>query len=120
MEQTISSDYSHRLEEIFNSSKAGIQAEEVNWFKRFFLTKANKITPTSQENPYTLFYEVDDDFWFWLNTEGYRQNEKLREILPALPAEEIQTWVCGMSGDAALEQSFNFYKKVKQYYQANV
>ncbi len=50
-----------------------------------------------------LFGDVSDDFWFWLFTQGYRDNEQqLCQILPSMPAEDIQTRFTGSAGDTTL------------------
>ncbi len=62
-----------------------------------------------------LFGDVSDDFWFWLFTQGYRDNEeRLREILPSMPAEDIQTRFTGSAGDATLREGFSMYQLVKK------
>jgi SAM-dependent methyltransferase len=57
-----------------------------------------------------LFGNVSDDFWLWLNTEGYRQNEKLHGILPALPPEYFQMAVASLTGDETLRSAFAIYR----------
>ena len=46
--------------------------------------------PTSNATPHQMFSSVDDDFWFWALTAGRRENAFLHELLPDLPAEEMQ------------------------------
>src|SRR5437773_4722242 len=40
--------------------------------------------------PRQLFGDVDDDFWYWVHTEGYRGSAAVRELLPGLPHEQTQ------------------------------
>ncbi|MBI5885216.1 MAG: hypothetical protein HZB85_01370 [Deltaproteobacteria bacterium] len=42
-----------------------------------------------------LFHKTSDEFWFWAHTEGYRNNQWLREILPGLPDEQLQSNIRG-------------------------
>lgn len=61
-----------------------------------------------------LFGHVSDDFWFWLNTEGYRASLEVRQVLPVLPDEATQTSFVGLAGDAALAEAFAFYRLCKR------
>lgn len=69
---------------------------------------------SSTITPKELFGSVGDDYWFWLYTEGYRQNASLRQILPGLPDEAIQLRFTGASGDRTLADAFKSYKLFKQ------
>ncbi len=71
-----------------------------------------RLLPDPRSNPRALeqmLRGIDDEFWFWLNTEGYRQSERVRAVLPNLPDEELQVGTIGSSGDAALREAFAFY-----------
>ncbi len=62
-----------------------------------------------------LFGGVSDDFWFWLFTQGYRDNEdRLRKILPSLPGEHVQIRFTRSAGDTTLREAFSFYQLVKK------
>lgn len=80
------------------------------------VSQLNKILTTASKDatPRELFGEVDNNFWFWLNTEGYRQNLHLRQILPGLPDEAIQLRFTGAAGDQTLGEAFNAYKIFKK------
>jgi SAM-dependent methyltransferase len=64
-----------------------------------------------------LFGEADDDFWFWLNTEGVRESDVLRSLIPALPSEEMQIQTIGSAGDTALLEAFNAWRLFKSQFQ---
>ncbi len=70
--------------------------------------------------PNELFSGISDDFWFWLNTEGYRQNTSLRNILPAMPDEDVQLMFTGDKGDAVLKEGFSAYRLFKEFYENHV
>ncbi len=63
-----------------------------------------------------VFGGADDDFWFWINTEGARENDIVRSILPSLPSEEMQFQTIGSAGDTALFEAFNAWKLFKTQY----
>jgi SAM-dependent methyltransferase len=67
--------------------------------------------------PNVLFDGVSDDFWLWLQTEGYRRSEPVREILPSLPDEQVQLTANGISGDTALVDGFLVYRLVREVFQ---
>jgi SAM-dependent methyltransferase len=68
-------------------------------------------------SPNEIFRDIDDDFWFWANTEGVRISTALRQILPSLPSSEIQMNFTGASGDATLGEAFAAYKLFKELYE---
>lgn len=70
--------------------------------------------------PYNLFSGISDDFWFWLNTEGYRTNEPLRHMLPGMPDEDIQLNFTGNKGDPVLREGFYAYRLFKEVYEHHV
>jgi len=61
-----------------------------------------------------LFSNVSDDFWFWLFTDGYASDSRLKKILPLMPDERIQKNFTGRSGKDALSEAFSAYKLFKQ------
>ena len=60
--------------------------------------------------PHELFKAATDDFWLWLNTEGYRKNLQLQQMLPALPSDYFQLAVASLTGDETLKRAFAVYK----------
>jgi SAM-dependent methyltransferase len=76
--------------------------------------------PGAPASPQRTFRGADDDFWFWLNTEGYRQSERLRSILPSLPDDDLQVNTIGSSGDNALKEAFGAYGLFTGLFRAHV
>ena len=60
--------------------------------------------------PHELFKAATDDFWLWLNTEGYRKNLQLQQVLPGLPSDYFQLAVASLTGDETLKGAFAVYK----------
>jgi len=67
--------------------------------------------------PTDLFFGISDEFWFWLNTEGIRRNNAIRNILPGVPDENTQQIFTGDSGDKTFSDAFSYYKMFKNLYQ---
>ena len=44
---------------------------------------------SAPEPPHRLFGGLDDETWFWLNTEGYRLHPELQRILPSMPEPSL-------------------------------
>jgi SAM-dependent methyltransferase len=65
------------------------------------------------EDSLSKLRSFSDDFWFWLNTIGYRVHPLVRELLSPLPADEIQIRLTGVAGDVSLLHAFNQYKIMK-------
>ena len=78
--------------------------------------RLNKILAarTGNDTAQTLFKSEDDTFWFWVNTEGFRRSRALREVLPALPEEAVQTRFTGSAGDKTLTAGFSLYRLFKE------
>ncbi|MBN2577686.1 MAG: methyltransferase domain-containing protein [Pirellulales bacterium] len=70
--------------------------------------------------PRDLFAHVDDGFWLWANTQGYREYGELREFLPGLPDETTQANFTGLSGDATLRDGFQSYLLFKRVVEAHL
>jgi SAM-dependent methyltransferase len=64
-------------------------------------------------NPYELFHDVDDDFWFWLNTEGFDRHPELQRILPGLPSPALQQRWTGGTGMTILRSGFDIYRTLR-------
>jgi len=86
---------------------------------KYYLLKLKKVLrrAVGDVTPRMLFAYVSDDFWLWLNTEGYRQSSRLQEILPSLPEEKVQLQSNGISGDVALVDGFIIYRWVREIYE---
>lgn len=70
--------------------------------------------------PNELFSGVGDNFWFWLCTEGYQREPFVRNILPAMPDEEVQLNFTGATGDSVLREGFSAYVLFRELYQKHV
>jgi SAM-dependent methyltransferase len=70
--------------------------------------------------PNRLFGETDDNFWYLLNTEGYRRSPTLRRILPSMPDEEVQIQITGSAGDTVLGEGFTIYRLFKRLFEQYV
>lgn len=73
--------------------------------------------PLAATSPGRLFRGVDDPFWWWLNTEGYRQHPRLRTLLPGLPDESLQFNTIGSAGDTALGEAYAAFQLFAGLYQ---
>src|SRR5215813_893291 len=68
-------------------------------------------------SPVRLFATIDDDFWLWLHTEGYRRSDAIRRILPGFPAEETQYQYVGTVGDHAMKVGLASSRVFKNIYE---
>ena len=75
---------------------------------------------TDEQAPLEIFGDVSDEFWLWINTEGYRRSPALRALLPGLPQENIQRRFTNKSGDEALVEGFEIYRLVRDLYERHV
>lgn len=60
-----------------------------------------------------MFGDINDDFWYWLFTDGYDNNPIVRQVLPSMPEEQAQLNFTGRSGRLALSEAFAAYKLFK-------
>jgi len=93
---------------------AELFAETRNAVNLFRLSGLLDSTP-ADASPVRQFATIDDDFWLWLHTEGYRRSAAVRRILPGLPPEETQYQYVGTVGDATMKiglASSNVFKKL--------
>ena len=75
---------------------------------------------SSTDPPHRLCAHLDDETWFWLNTDGYRQEAEVRRVLPSLPDPDLQARVIGSSGDTALHEGFHAYRLFTELYDQHV
>ncbi len=61
-----------------------------------------------------IFSNIDDEFWFWILTEGNQIDPRIQKILPLMPEEEIQLNFTGRCGKDALTEAFSAYKFFKK------
>ena len=87
-----------------------------------YMFKLDKILQQAHTttSPKELFECVNDDFWLWINKEGYRKSSRLRKILPTMPEESIQLRFAGSTGDATLDAAFSAYTLFNQIAQKNL
>jgi SAM-dependent methyltransferase len=70
--------------------------------------------------PKALFGGISDGYWYWLNTEGYRESPSLRGILPAMPDDDVQEQFTGTKGDAVMQEGFDAYRLFRDQYESRV
>jgi SAM-dependent methyltransferase len=75
--------------------------------------------PASDARPLERFAGITDDFWFWLNTKGYRRSDALRRILPGMPDEDVQLLFTGNAGDPVLREGFEAYVLFRDAYETH-
>ena len=91
-----------------------------DWQYARMLEKTLAHTTDATQSVTDVFEQVNDDFWFWLYTEGYRRNKMVRQLLPSLPAERIQIQFTGGTGDETLHQAFSAYQLFKEIMQQSL
>lgn len=64
--------------------------------------------------PQSELKQFDDEFWFWMNTIGYRENDLIKKTLSPLPDDKIQIRLTGVAGDTSLRHAFNQYIIIKE------
>ena len=96
--------------------KATAISHDIQYSTQFARSGRSLIDAASQPGatPHTVFGAVDDEYWFWLNTAGYRKHQELQRILPSMPAEEVQRRFTSMTGDYAMREAFSMYTVCKQ------
>ncbi len=76
--------------------------------------------PSTTRSPRQLVGHASDEFWLWAFTEGYRTDERLRQILPAFPPEEVQLRFTGAAGDQTMQEAFGVYSLVRSLTQQHL
>lgn len=87
---------------------------------RFEEQLATLLAQPGELTPSQLFGDVPDDLWLWIHTEGYRRSQALRELLPALPEEQVQRHWTFRTGDDTLVEGFGIYLLVRDLYQRHI
>jgi SAM-dependent methyltransferase len=67
-----------------------------------------------ERTPYAVFRNVNDDFWFWVLTEGVFQRPSIADILPAMPPKEVQEHYTSYSGLQTLQEAYTVYRTFKE------
>lgn len=102
-------------------------------FLKTIMTKLNNITTdykysselksilrtstNSNPKPNELFGGIDNDFWLWLITTGYKNKHTPKGLLPGLPEESVQLHFTGSAGGKTLMEGFNAYVLFKGIYE---
>jgi 2-polyprenyl-3-methyl-5-hydroxy-6-metoxy-1,4-benzoquinol methylase len=71
-------------------------------------------------NPYEIFSNISDDFWFWLCTEGYKRKPALEAVLPGMPTENVQLAMTGNKGNSVMKVGFTAYTLFRDMYEREV
>jgi SAM-dependent methyltransferase len=71
-------------------------------------------------SPKDWFSGVDDDIWFWMNTQGRRRFKSIAAIVPGLPDATLQATYTGNAEDATLSEGFTVYRICKRLYESHV
>ncbi|MFC1850268.1 methyltransferase domain-containing protein [candidate division CSSED10-310 bacterium] len=82
--------------------------------KKVILNELLKAHTTATVSLKKIFGDVDDDFWFWIFTDGFSQHPLLANLLPGMPDEKIQCQFAGASGKDTLRDAFSVYKLFKR------
>jgi SAM-dependent methyltransferase len=67
-------------------------------------------------SPRTLFSNVADEVWLWVNTEGRRTKPGLGDYLPGVPDEALQSDITCSTGETGIQLAFQQYQIFKQMY----
>ena len=74
----------------------------------------------ASRKPNDLFGGISDSFWFWLHTEGCWIEPKVRNILPAMPDENVQLMFTGDKGDSIMRDGFASYQLFRDLYEQHI
>jgi SAM-dependent methyltransferase len=84
--------------------------------ERFQGELATLLNERGESTPSELFGDASDDFWLWINTEGYRRSSEVRDLLPGLPDEEVQRKWTYRTGDETLADGYGIYLLARALY----
>ena len=73
-----------------------------------------RLASSEAARPDLVFGKVSDEVWLWANTNGYREHQALRDLLPAMPDENTQARFTGLKGDDTMIRAFHSYALIKQ------
>jgi ubiquinone/menaquinone biosynthesis C-methylase UbiE len=85
-----------------------------NLIYRSKLDSLKKNGQLSENDLYSSFKGISDNFWYWLFTKGYSDKPFLKGMLPKMPEENIQLQFTGGSGFNTLKEAFFFYLFIKR------
>jgi 2-polyprenyl-3-methyl-5-hydroxy-6-metoxy-1,4-benzoquinol methylase len=69
-----------------------------------------------EKSRFEIFSNIDDEYWYWLHTHGYRKNPVLQTILPSTPNEDVQLMFTGNKGDHVMREGYSAYLLFKNLY----
>jgi SAM-dependent methyltransferase len=96
------------------------QANDVPKSRKFEEDLAPLLAGAGEQPPSEVFGGVSDEFWLWINTEGYRRSAASRAFLPGLPQEDVQRRFTNKSNDDALVEAFEIYRLVRDLFERHV
>ncbi len=91
-----------------------------SWLEHFYGERLGAIDAACAAQPaeaYALFRDLDEALWGALLTGQYDRYPHIRELLPSMPAPELQEIWNGRSGIALAGQSTSFYAKLRDGYE---
>jgi SAM-dependent methyltransferase len=103
-----------------STGKGALRLARDQYFAMRTAQVESRIDRDGSATPDKIFHDVSDRLWFYLNTAGYRNSERLRRILPAMPDEETQLRFTGMAGDNTLHEAYMMYRLCKQLIQRHL
>jgi SAM-dependent methyltransferase len=68
------------------------------------------------KNLQDLFFDVDDELWFWILTDGPASVPALKSLLPAMPADDIQRKFTGSVGFGEAPKVYKVFKNIARVY----
>ena len=74
----------------------------------------------SGTSPRDWFIGVDDDTWFWMNTQGRRRFKAISTIVAGMPDSTLQATYTGNTEDTTLSEGFTVYRICKRLYESHV
>jgi len=78
------------------------------------LVRVAQLTRNASARPLSeVFFDCEDDLWFWAYTVGVDVSEELKSLLPQMPEREIQMITTGRQGKDTLEEGFKAYQLFK-------
>ncbi len=90
-----------------------------SWLEHFYDDRLQALDLACAQSAGTegyLFRGLDDDLWALLLTQQYELYPRIRELLPDMPAPELQEMWNGRSGLALASQTKSFYSKLRASY----
>jgi len=64
---------------------------------------------SESEDLFEAFKDINDECWYWMITKGYYKDERLKNMLPGIPDDQIQIRFNGRAGEINFKQAFAVY-----------